>query len=241
VAVYRAGAVLEGKGMNGRNPNRPPGGTLYATHTWDGEARRWRSRLNAAGEAEFQRVLALFGGKPIKIIATMRRRVMRAAAAHRDQDGVHQAAMVGLLLGILRYREGRGAGVLTCVGISVLAEVRDFLWPRADESGRRQLELSAVRPDGAVPGDGQVNWDGVEDRKADDPADAAERADQWDRLANALDGLKPAERRVLVEYHVSGRTAAEIGKRLGATAAQVRQTKKRATEVLSLAVGRGRM
>lgn len=214
---------------NGHSRHRPPKGDIYATHEWVEADRRWVSTLTPAGEEAFARVMADYGGAPIRMLSWMNRRLFLEAVQHHDQDGVNQAATLGVWKGVVRFTAGRGFELSTCVGISVVSEVREFLRPSAK---RERRERGHVRPDahgGDTPG---VGWEHMGNGRQPTPDADAELREEVGRLYGWIDRLRPTWRRVIVGRFLDRKTLDEVGRDIGVSKGRARQLEIQALKEL---------
>lgn len=225
--------------IRGQSKSRPPKGDVYAVHEWDEAHRRWVSRLNPAGEAAFNQIMADYGGAPVKMLVTVSRRTLVRASRHPDQNGVHQAAALGVWKGVIRFTASRGFQLSTCVGYSVWAEVSEFLNTRIK---REQREDNHIHPDGCTDfgvGPDSINWQCLDDRRVKTPDVQLEQQEDLRQLPNLLDQLKPLWRAVVVGRYFERRSFADIGREIGVSRSRVQQIEVEAIKVMrDLAAGR---
>jgi DNA-directed RNA polymerase specialized sigma24 family protein len=182
------------------DPTRPPRHGPWADREWKPDEGRWRVFLNAAGLAEFDRVVARFGGRPLACLKNTRHHglYVRATRPGRAEEA-GQAALVGVLHHVRLYDPARSPCPTACLRQWVRTEVATALYGRTrrDATGRW---TRTARP--------------TERLAADPPAAGGWEAEVDGRLdaAALLAALPPGRAAAVRLAFLEGRTYAEAGK-----------------------------
>lgn len=165
----------------------------------------------------------------LHLLPTIARRLGVKPSPVADHEDYLQAGATGLVLAARTYNPTQVASFTTfawaCATHEMLAEARAATWQRQARS-RPDRTLSSLD---AAP-------DSLADANANDPAEAAVRAQTCAAVREAVDALPPVLRTVVRAYWFDGQQQKDIATRLGVTQTRVSQHLHRAYRLLARAL-----
>ena len=146
-----------------------------------------------------------------------------------DREDLIAWGLVGLVQAARRYRGDRGASFGAYAARRVRGQVLDALRERdpLTRSARRAFRSAQRASEDLPPPYIEVSLERIGD-VAPAPREATRRDDRWPAVAQALRGLPPLERRVLVLSYGRGLTLREIGLEIGLSESGVCRLRARA-------------
>jgi RNA polymerase sigma factor (sigma-70 family) len=205
-------------------PKRPYHGPHF-TSRWSSREGRWVMRMNDAGRAAFEEAMKQFDGCPERILIARFKPLYLRAMRHSDRDGVHQAALCGLLDGVRCWKPGKDGGrdtkLNTLMMFHVANKVDRFLKGERGDDVPFELNLSA-----AVNREDDEEWlpaSELPDTRAESPDEGAMAAESREVLGRLLAVLPARERDIIRLRHLEGRTLNQVAAELRLTRERVRQ------------------
>lgn len=201
-------------------PPRPNHGPLFSSR-WIFSQRRWAMWMNDRGRAEYDKFMAAFDGRPVKILVGKFKSLHRRAGKCRDRDAIHQAAMVGLLHAVRCWKPDGGAALNTTAIFHIAQQVSRELNGGVDQRARlRNLSLHELGP--------EAGFGLLDTLAAEQPDPEATDSDEVTALGTLLSRIPERERDILIDRFSNGRSLDAIGQQMGLSKERIRQLQKRA-------------